>query len=248
MQEQSTTDIWQCICECVRRVVSESGVDPNKIKGIGFDATCSLAVFSDDTDEPMTVTGPSFKNDGHDRNVVLWLDHRPVEETEKINATQHKVLKYVGGQMSIEMEIPKILWLKNNMPPEQFDRCKFYDLTDALTHLATGTEVRSFCSTVCKQGYIPVGVDGSDKGWQSDFFEEIGLGDLAKDNFRRMGGVHGVVSSHHHLPSAFPFSLSRSSGGGGFLVLSRHLRGGLPRSMMSHMALLSQYLSLLFAS
>ncbi|EEY21018.1 ribitol kinase [Verticillium alfalfae VaMs.102] len=60
------------------RVVEESGVDVSKIKGIGFDATCSLAVFSHDTDEPIAVTGPSFDNaDGADRNVVLWLDHRP---------------------------------------------------------------------------------------------------------------------------------------------------------------------------
>jgi FGGY-family pentulose kinase len=175
-------------------VVTESAVDPQSIKGIGFDATCSLAVFSTDTDEPVPVTGPDFKNDGSDRNVILWLDHRPVQETEKINSTKHKLLKYVGGQMSIEMEIPKALWLKNNMPAELFDRCKFYDLTDALTHMATGNETRSFCSTVCKQGYVPVGVDGSEKGWQQDFFETIGLGDLAKDDFKRMGGVHGVVS------------------------------------------------------
>ncbi|KAI0900906.1 Nup93/Nic96-domain-containing protein [Annulohypoxylon nitens] len=190
--EQSTTDIWHCICHCVQRVVHQSGVDVSHIKGIGFDATCSLAVFSEDEDLPVTITGPDFENDGHDRNVILWLDHRPVQETEKINATGHNLLRYVGGKMSIEMEIPKVLWLKNNMPPELFNRCKFYDLADALTHLATGNENRSFCSTVCKQGYVPIGVDGSEKGWQEDFFEEIGLGDVAKDNFRRMGGVNGV--------------------------------------------------------
>lgn len=200
-QEQSTTDIWHCICECVRRVVTESAVDPASIKGIGFDATCSLAVFTHDTDEPMPVTGPDFANDGNDRNVILWLDHRPVEETEKINATDHKLLKYVGGKMSIEMEIPKVLWLKNNMPAEKFDRCKFYDLADALTHLATGNETRSFCSVVCKQGYVPVGVDGSVKGWQEDFYKEIGLEDLVKDDFQRMGGVNSVVS---HFLSPFP--------------------------------------------
>ncbi|GJN74137.1 hypothetical protein PLICBS_008226 [Purpureocillium lilacinum] len=210
--EQSTTDIWQCICECVRRVVSESNVDPSRIKGIGFDATCSLAVFTEDTDEPQPVTGPDFANDGHDRNVILWLDHRPVEETEKINATRHKLLKYVGGKMSIEMEIPKVLWLKNNMPPELFARCKFYDLGDALTHLATGNEARSFCSTVCKQGYVPVGVDGSEKGWQEDFFETIGLGDLTKDNFRRMGGVNGAVSVIHNLSSQRATSDSLQNG------------------------------------
>lgn len=197
-QEQSTTDIWQCICECVRQVVSESQVNPKLIKGIGFDATCSLAVFNRETDEPMVVTGPDFSNDGNDRNVILWLDHRPVDETDKINNTKHKLLKYVGGKMSIEMEIPKALWLKNNMPAELFEKAKFYDLTDALTHLATGNETRSFCSTVCKQGYVPVGVDGSEKGWQQDFFDEIGLSDLAKNDFERMGGVHGVVRFSPH--------------------------------------------------
>ena len=96
--------------------------------------------------------------------------------------------------MSIEMEIPKVLWLKNNMPKKLFDRCKFYDLTDALTHMATGNETRSYCSVVCKQGFVPVGVDGSVKGWQEDFLKEIGLGDLTQDNCKRLGGIHGEVS------------------------------------------------------
>lgn len=173
----------------------QHGVDAASVKGIGFDATCSLAVFDSETDEPVAVTGPSFDNrDGNDRNVILWLDHRPVEETKKINATNHNLLRYVGGKMSIEMEIPKILWLKNNMPKEKFEKLKFYDLADALTHIATGNETRSFCSVVCKQGYIPVGVDGSVKGWQKDFLTEIGIPELCEDNFRRMGGVNGVVS------------------------------------------------------
>ena len=187
--------MWRQICQSIRTAMSEHNIDPTSIRGIGFDATCSLAVFSHDTDEPMCVTGPEFSNkDKNDRNVILWLDHRPVEETAKVNATKHNLLRYVGGTMSIEMEIPKALWLKNNMPKELFDRCKFYDLTDALTHMATGNENRSFCSVVCKQGFVPVGVDGSMKGWQEDFLQEIGLGDLAKDNFKRLGGVNGVVS------------------------------------------------------
>ena len=184
--------MWRCICSSVQRILNQHNIDPGSIRGIAFDATCSLAVFAQDTDEPVSVTAPRFDND---RNVVLWLDHRPVDETAKINATNHNLLRYVGGTMSIEMEIPKVLWLKNHMPKELFDRCKFYDLADALTHMATGNENRSFCSTVCKQGYVPVGVDGSVKGWQGDFLEEIGLGDLVKDNFKRLGGVNGEVSA-----------------------------------------------------
>ncbi|KAL9094688.1 MAG: hypothetical protein Q9165_002958 [Trypethelium subeluteriae] len=190
--EQSTTNIWKCICSSVQRAMNQHNIDGRSIRGIGFDATCSLAVFTHDTDEPQCVTGPDFSNkDGNDRNVVLWLDHRPVEETQKINATKHNLLRYVGGKMSIEMEIPKVLWLKNHMTKEQFDRCKFYDLTDALTHMATGNENRSFCSVVCKQGFVPVGVDGSVKGWQEDFLKDIGLSDLCEDNFKRLGGVDG---------------------------------------------------------
>ncbi|KAI9830452.1 MAG: hypothetical protein M1819_005704 [Sarea resinae] len=187
--EQSTNDIWRCICAAVQRALNQHNIDPETIRGIGFDATCSLTVFAQDTDEPISVTPKKYDND---HNVILWLDHRPIKETEKINATKHNLLRYVGGTMSIEMEIPKVAWLKNNMPKELFDRCKFYDLADALTHMATGNEHRSFCSTVCKQGFVPVGVDGSVKGWQEDFLTEIGLEDLTKDNFKRLGGVDGV--------------------------------------------------------
>lgn len=191
--EQSTTDIWRCICSSIRRALDQHNIDATTVRGIGFDATCSLSVFNAETDEPVCVTGPNFDNrDGNDRNVILWLDHRPVDETVKINNTNHNLLRYVGGKMSIEMEIPKVLWLKNNMPKELFDKCKFYDLTDALTHMATGNEARSFCSVVCKQGFVPVGVDGSVKGWQDDFLKEIGLEELCEDNFKRMGGVNGV--------------------------------------------------------
>jgi len=210
--EQSTTNIWKCICQSIQRAMSQHNIDPDSIRGIGFDATCSLTVFDSETDEPMCVTGPNFANsDGNDRNVILWLDHRPIEETKKINATGHNLLRYVGGSMSIEMEIPKVAWLKNNMPKEMFDRAKFYDLPDALTFMATGNATRSFCSVVCKQGYIPVGVDGSVKGWQEDFLKEIGLEDLCEDNFKRMGGVNGV-NGHYVTAGELIGTLSEKAG------------------------------------
>ena len=168
----------------------ESVIDKSSVKGIGFDATCSLVVLDSTTSKPISVTGPNFDTD---RNIILWLDHRPLEEAKIINATQHGLLRYVGGTMSVEMEIPKILWLKRNMSPDLFARSTFYDLADALTYLVTDRDARSFCSAVCKQGYVPVGVDGSVKGWQADFLRDIGLEDLTDDDFKRLGGVDGLV-------------------------------------------------------
>ena len=79
------------------------------------------------------------------------------------------------------------------MPADKYKDCKFYGLADALAHMATGTESRSFCSVICKQGYIPTSVDESAEGWQ-DFLTSVGLGDLAADNFSRLGGINGCVS------------------------------------------------------
>ncbi|CAG8424079.1 unnamed protein product [Penicillium salamii] len=193
--EQSTSDIWRCICLVVRRTLDNKNISPSLVHGIGFDATCSLSLFSAKTDQPVSVTGPDFNTE---RNVILWLDHRATKETEVINATGHNVLRYVGGKMSLEMEIPKILWLKNNMPEETFADCKFFDLVDALTHIATGGDTRSFSSMVCKQAYLPKGVDGSEKGWQEDFLQEIGLGELGDRGFDRVGGVNGETGQHLH--------------------------------------------------
>jgi ribulose kinase len=86
--------------------------------------------------------------------------------------------------MSLEMEIPKILWLKNHLPPSKFLQCKFYDLPDFLTHRATAfNETRSYCSLVCKLAYVPEGVESTkfEIGWQRDFLGKIGLEELAKD-------------------------------------------------------------------
>ncbi|KAL4919645.1 putative FGGY-family carbohydrate kinase [Aspergillus aurantiobrunneus] len=162
------------ICTAVKQAVQQCGVPTSNIRGLAFDATCSLAVFSKDTDRPVSLSGSDPSNG---RNVILWLDHRAVEEKRAINATGHPVLQYVGGGMSVEMEMPKILWLKKHL--------------NALTHLATGKESRSYCSVICKQGYLASGTERGEEGWQLDFLTSIGLGDLAADVFIRLGGING---------------------------------------------------------
>jgi len=40
------------------------------------------------------------------------MDHRAVSEANAINSTRHQVLRSVGGSISLEMQLPKLLWLK----------------------------------------------------------------------------------------------------------------------------------------
>lgn len=195
---QSGTEIWAAICHCVKTVVRDSGVDPERIHGLGFDATCSLVAVNSKNGEDLAV-GPDFENS--DQNIILWMDHRAVKETKEINSTHHEVLKYVGGQMSIEMEIPKILWLKNNMPREEFNDAVFFDLADFLTYKATGLGTRSFNSSVCKQGLLPLGVEGSVHGWSGEFLKLIDLPELVANDFAKLGG--SVKPKDHQHRSNF---------------------------------------------
>lgn len=72
-----------------------------------------------------------------------------------------------------------MLWLKNNMPASLFSQCMFFDLPDWLTYRATDDLARSNCSLACKCSYVPPGVEGS-KGWNDEFFEQIGLGEFVR--------------------------------------------------------------------
>ncbi|OCH84587.1 Pentulose kinase [Obba rivulosa] len=186
--EQSTTEIWAGICKSVRQSLADAGVAPEKVKGIGFDATCSLAV-TDMQGQPVTVTKGDKLGDIGERNIILWADHRAEEEAQLINSTGSVVLEYVGGTMSLEMEIPKTLWLKKHMPPDRFSRCQFFDLPDFLSYRATGSPTRSVCSLTCKCSFVP----GS--GWKADFFSKIGLEEFVQNDYVQIGKPGEVLTA-----------------------------------------------------
>ncbi|KAF3426115.1 hypothetical protein E2986_08939 [Frieseomelitta varia] len=176
--EQSSDNIWSAVCHVVKTVVADISAD--NVKGIGFDATCSLVAI-DKTGSPVTVS-PT----GEDKqNVILWMDHRAQEEADFINAQGHEMLQYVGGKVSLEMQTPKMLWLKKNLPSSWNRAALLFDLPDFLTWKATDSESRSLCSLVCKWNYS-ADPDGNNK-WNEEFFDQIQLRDLKKDNWRKIG-------------------------------------------------------------
>src|SRR5579862_6550630 len=99
--EQSSEDIWDAVGAAVRDCISQYGGDPSRVIGVSFDATCSLVVL-DTLDRPVSVDTEGDPQ----RNVIVWMDHRAIEETEEINAGDFDVLRFVGGRLSPEMETP----------------------------------------------------------------------------------------------------------------------------------------------
>lgn len=100
--EQSTTATWAAICSAVKEVIAESKVDPSDVKGLGFDATCSLAV-TDMGGTPVCVTSGEHLGLEGERNIILWADHRAEKEAGLINSSGSVVLDYVGGIMSVSI-------------------------------------------------------------------------------------------------------------------------------------------------
>jgi FGGY-family pentulose kinase len=181
--EQSSEDIWLACGIAVRAALKEGGVSPEQVRGIGFDATCSLVLLDAD-DRPVTVS-PTGRDE---QNVIVWMDHRAMAEAAEINATGDDVLRYVGGVISPEMETPKLLWLSRHLPASFARAARFLDLPDFLTYRATGSDTRSHCTTVCKWTYL-----GHERGgagqWSRPYFERIGLGLLLQDGARRIGAT-----------------------------------------------------------
>ena len=175
--EQSSADIWSAVCHAVRGAIAEVGIDAAAVVGLGFDATCSLVVLGEGGN-PLPV-GPS---EDPARDIIVWMDHRAVDQAERINAQGHDVLRYTGGRISPEMETPKLLWLKESCP-RVFDAAwQFFDLADFLTWRATGDLARSTCTLSCKWTYL-----AHERRWDPTYFRQIGLGDLADEQFARIG-------------------------------------------------------------
>ena len=190
--EQSAQDIWRAACGATRQALAESGLSAEDIGGRSFDATCSLVALGQGY-EPVSIS-PGGEPE---RNIIVWMDHRATEQAARINQSGHRVLDYVGGKISPEMEVPKLLWLKENLPRAWSRAGRFMDLTDFMFFRATGQDARSLCTVVCKWTYLAQPGAG---GYQEDFFGPLGLSGLFERglvprNAHQPGSVMGEITS-----------------------------------------------------
>jgi D-ribulokinase len=198
--EQSSSDIWTACVASIRAVMAEAALPPSAVKGMGFDATCSLVVL-DAAADPLTVSSSGDIR----RNVIVWMDHRATAEARLVNDTQDDVLRYVGGSISPEMEIPKLLWLKRHLPSTWRSAGHFFDLADYLSFRATGSTTRSICTLACKWNFL-----AHERRWSGSYFDRLGLGDLAANDYAKIGNQ--IVAAGTPLGSGLTQAAAREFG------------------------------------
>lgn len=171
--EQCSEEILDKAVACVADLIQlAEGASPGsrmRVKGFAFAATCSTVVRSDmevlrpsvtPPDHPAYGTAVSEAHETYSRDTIMWMDHRAIANASTINGTRHPALAQVGGTISPEMHVPKIMWLYDNHPDfdrdAELDQHRFYDLTDLMTMRASGDPtIRSLCCAVCKFNYQP---------------------------------------------------------------------------------------------
>lgn len=169
--EYDSGQIWDAVGAAVREAMRVAGARAEEAVGISFDATCSLVV-RDRAGEPLPVSpGGEARWD-----TIAWFDHRALSEAEECTATGHRVLDFIGGVMSPEMEVPKLMWLKRHVSETWARAGHFFDLADFLTWKASGSTARSECTLTCKWTYLA----HESPGWQRDFLDLVGVEDLVE--------------------------------------------------------------------
>lgn len=191
--EHDSEDIWHAACLAVREATTVAGIAPQRIAAIGFDATCSLVV-RDTNGWPLTVS--TTGDDCFD--TIVWLDHRAIAEAEELSASGHRALSFAGGSLSPEMQMPKLMWLKRQLPQTWKRAGYFFDLADFMTWKATGSLARSRCTLAAKWNYLA----HENPGWQDDFLSVAGLDDLLEQGSLPRETARAGESVGHLTPAA----------------------------------------------
>lgn len=203
--EQSSRDIWAQTCAAMKEAVALARIDPAAIAAIGVDATCSLVAVGSEG-QPVSVAESG--NAEHD--IIMWMDHRAADETAAINATRDPALAYVGGEVSIEMELPKVLWLKKHFPERYAKTWRFFDLADYLVWRLTDADVASVCTLTCKWNYL-----AHENRFSESLLAAVGLQDLTDKvppTVLSLGVAAGKLSSQAAAELGVPAGIVVASG------------------------------------
>jgi len=217
-------EIWRAVCQAVRAVRARTGHSP--IAGMAFDATSSLALVAEG--------GPPLDGEA---DVFCWMDHRGEREAEEIALSRDRYLDYVGGTLSPEMHLPKLLWLRRHRPRAWRRVRAVRDLCDELAVRATGVARHSVCGLACKLPYLP----NDAQPWRHELLAQLGLGDLVglgalSEVPGRVGERHGTLSADAatalDLPESVPVSIGLIDAESGALgVLGRGFRAEMNRTI-----------------
>jgi len=155
--EQNPDDWWRAARRAVPAALAQAGLQPSQVTAIGLDAFASTLVVTDAAGRPL-------------RPAILWMDARATEQAAAIERTGDPVLRYGGGQESVEWMLPRLLWLRQHEPRVYEGARWMVEAVDWFTYRLTGEWTLSLCAVTDLWHYVP-----SRGGWPTTLLEAVGL-------------------------------------------------------------------------
>ncbi len=190
--EQKPEDYWNAVTKSTKSLIDQSNVDIKFIKGIVF-TTQAMGIIPVDVDG--NVLHPN----------ISWVDGRAEKEAVKLmNKFLHKkVFKtIVGIEITGKDVIPKLMWIRDNLPEIYKKTDKFLDVNGYLKFKCTGKKVAEW-SGACSYAF-----DLKKKDWERIFYKIAGidqnkLPDLVR-SIDAIGGLTKEAANQMNLVESIP--------------------------------------------
>ena len=160
-EEDPEEDWWDGFTKITELLLRRTGIDPNKISGVGVSGLAPTMVPLDESGSPL-------------RPAILYgVDTRSDEEIGILNEQigEDRIYEVSGNSLTYQSVGPKILWYKRN-EPEKFEQTdKIVDTTGFITYKLTG----NYSIDNATAGFFHPLYNPSELEWEEEMFNEMGL-------------------------------------------------------------------------
>jgi len=176
--EQEPLDWWNAAVETLRFVVTESGVNPADIKGLGISGQMHGLVMLDQDGNVL-------------RRSIIWADQRTAKEcdeiTERVGAK--RLIEITANPALTGFTASKILWVRNNQP-EIYAKCAHILLPkDYVRYMLTG----DFATEVSDAAGMQL-LDVPNRCWSDEVLEKLDIDKSLLAKVYESPEVTGVIS------------------------------------------------------
>ena len=155
--EQEPSDWWQAAAATIRRVIDESGVAPEAIKGVGLSGQMHGLVMLDEAGEPL-------------RRSIIWCDGRTSQECAEITALvgRQRLIEITANPALTGFTAGKILWVRRH-EPKLYAKCRHILLPkDYIRYQLTG----EFATEVSDASGMNL-LDVPNRCWSGEILEKL---------------------------------------------------------------------------
>lgn len=157
---EQKSSVWWDAVKSVMKVcagqLKEAGRDVEEVRAVGIDGTSGTIL-------PVGVDGEAL------HTALMYNDMRSSAEAERVHEAGRSLEEKMGYQFNASYALPKILWMKENLPEIHGKTWRYIHQTDYIVGKLCGV-----CDVTDYSNALKTGYDLIDNKWP-DFLGELGL-------------------------------------------------------------------------